>query len=403
MSLELAAAVAITVVALAALWLRSRQFAGYAVVLLSLVALLGFPMSHAIPHGRLAFAGLFASSLLHMAGLVWARPRPLLYRLLITWPALFFIGGCILALPWVIAMAFGFQLPWPLVPFAIAALGLADSVLLRHEEVDISIDGSTTVDHTRRHPRGSIPDVRPLRIVQITDPHLGPLMSADRLARICQRAVDRDPDLILLTGDFLTMESQKDPGILIRALAPLMESRGRVFACRGNHDLEAPETMTTAFDQLGIPLLVDQEAIAETAAGPIQILGVDFVYRGRRKHLRKVCDMYPRRQHHLRLMLLHDPGAFRHLSPGDADLALSGHTHGGQIGLLRLGIPTTIISLFTSVPDHGLFARGESRLYVHRGTSHYGFPMRVGVPPEESTLNVYWRPSLLAREVAADQ
>jgi predicted MPP superfamily phosphohydrolase len=396
MSMAVAAAVGIVLVAAAALRFRSRPFAIYALVLLTLVALLGLPMSRMIPQGHFAFACLFATSLLYMVGLVWARPRPLVYRFLITWPALVFVGGCILAIPWVVASAVGFGLPWPWLPFAIAALGLVDSVWLRHEEVDLAIDGGSTVDRTRRHPRGSIPEVRPLRIAQITDPHLGPLMSAARLARICQRAVDRNPDLIVLTGDFLTMESQNDPDILTRALAPLAESRGRVFACRGNHDLEAPKTVATACDRLGIPLLIDQEATVDTAVGPVQLIGVDFVYRGRREHLREVCDAYPRRQGHLRLMLLHDPGAFRHLSPGDADLALSGHTHGGQLGLVRLGLPGTIISLFSSVPDHGFFARGESRLYVHRGTCHYGFPVRVGVPPEESTLNVYWKPSRLS-------
>jgi predicted MPP superfamily phosphohydrolase len=42
------------------------------------------------------------------------------------------------------------------------------------------------------------------------------------------------------------------------------------------------------------------------------------------------------------------------------------------------------------MPDHGFWARGTDRLYVHRGTGHYGFPLRLGVPSEESLLAVHW-------------
>jgi predicted MPP superfamily phosphohydrolase len=48
------------------------------------------------------------------------------------------------------------------------------------------------------------------------------------------------------------------------------------------------------------------------------------------------------------------------------------------------------VSLVSKIPDHGLWALGRNRLYVHRGTGHYGFPIRVGVPPEESVLAVHF-------------
>jgi len=225
--------------------------------------------------------------------------------------------------------------------------------------------------------------------VQITDPHLGPFMSVERLARICQRAVERSPDLVLLTGDFLTMESQADPQLLVRALAPLKQLPGRVFACLGNHDHEAPLVVRRAMVENGIHLLVDDATTIATAAGPVQILGVDFVWRERKQHLARVCQAYPRETGALRIVLLHDPGAFVHLPEGEADLVLSGHTHGGQVGLVSLGLPYTMMRVFVKMPDHGLWARGTDRLYVHRGTGHYGFPLRLGVPSEESVLNVH--------------
>ena len=62
---------------------------------------------------------------------------------------------------------------------------------------------------------------------------------------------------------------------------------------------------------------------------------------------------------------------------------------GGQVGLVSLGLPWTIMRLFVKAPDHGLWAAGANRLYVHRGTGHYGFPLRVGVPAEDSLLRVH--------------
>ena len=49
------------------------------------------------------------------------------------------------------------------------------------------------------------------------------------------------------------------------------------------------------------------------------------------------------------------------------------------------------MSAATSIPDHGVWARGVDRLYVHRGTGVYGFPLRVGVPGEQSLLRVHDR------------
>jgi predicted MPP superfamily phosphohydrolase len=192
-----------------------------------------------------------------------------------------------------------------------------------------------------------------------------------------------------LTGDFLTMESQSDPELLASALAPLAALPGRCFACFGNHDHEAPETVKRALARAGVTLLVDEAAEVETAAGPVQILGLDFVWRDRKQHLARVCAAEPRKAGRLRLVLLHDPGAFKHLPTGEADLVLSGHTHGGQVGLVSLGLPWTMLRVFMNAPDHGFWARGSDRLYVHRGTGHYGFPLRLGVPAEESVLFVH--------------
>lgn len=229
----------------------------------------------------------------------------------------------------------------------------------------------------------------PLRIVQIADPHLGPWQSVERLQRILERLLAEEPDLVLLTGDFLTMEGQGSPGALARALSPLRAASERCFAVFGNHDHEAPAEVRSALDHCGATLLVDEARLARTRCGPVQIVGADFVRRDRREHLTRLLARHPREPGALRLLLLHDPSGFQHVPDGEVDLTLSGHTHGGQIGLLSLGLDWTVLRR-SGWPDHGLFARGASHLYVHRGTGFYGFPLRVGVPGELSVMHLQW-------------
>lgn len=326
-----------------------------------------------------------------------APPHPL-YRVLVSWPASWFLASSFLALPWAVVAGLGMRPVVPWLPFALGAFGFLQSVVTRRERRRILLDGKDAgplarYEHRiRTLVRSLSEEARPLRIVQITDPHLGPFMSEKRLHDICQRAVDEQPDLILLTGDFLTVETQKCSAPLARALSPLSALKGRVFACFGNHDHECPELVDDALRRADVDLLLDRAVDVDLPWGKVQIVGADHRYRKREEALGALAKGYPREPGRLRLWLLHDPGAFQCIPEGEADLVFSGHTHGGHLGLLSFGLPHTIVSAATSMPDHGLWARGRDRLYVHRGTGHYGFPLRVGVPAEESVLEVYVAP-----------
>jgi predicted MPP superfamily phosphohydrolase len=386
-----ASAIGWATVVVAALAVRGRLFGTFVGILLAIQTLISIAMLSAFVRIVPLYAALQAVVIVHFCALARPQMRPRLYRALISVPASWFVAATLLALPWALMRAAGFALWWPWLPYAIATLGVLDSLFAREEVVDVVLDG-TSVAGLRRAPRGVERAARPLRIVQITDPHLGPFMSVRRLRRIAERAVARRPDLILLTGDFLTMESQGDSRHLAQALAPLTAYEGRVFACRGNHDLEAPGVVAEALASVGVQLLVDQAAHLQTEVGPVEVLGIDFRFRDRDAHIDQVIAKHPRRAGELRIALLHDPGAFKHVPDGAADLVLSGHTHGGQLGLLWLGLEATIVSALTSLPDHGFWGRGSNRLYVHRGTGHYGFPLRVGVPAEHSVLHVHLLP-----------
>ncbi len=377
-------------VVLVARFVRGPRFAVSAAILVGVYSLLAVAMVPRATSLLPAFAVLHATVYVNFAMLSRPSMRPLAYRLFVSWPSAFFMAGTLFALPWGLARAFGLHPAAEWLPYALGAVGLLQSLTSREEEIDLVIGGEDRAERLMPYARGAAREARPLRVVQITDPHIGPFMSVARLRRIAARAVAKAPDLVFLTGDFLTMESQRDPELLARALEPLRAMPGKVFACYGNHDHEAIETVTRALAANGVTLLVDDERVVETAAGAVQIVGMDFVWRDRKAHLDRVCREHPRKPGVTRVVLLHDPGAFRHLPEGEGDLVLSGHTHGGQVGLLSLGSSWTFLRLFgIKIPDHGFWARGRDRMYVHRGTGHYGFPLRLGVPSEESVLRVH--------------
>lgn len=367
-----------------------RPFATFAGIIFGIHTLVSCVLAPRLPAWAfpLYAYGQFAFYLHAMTFARGAMPS-LLRRVVISWPGSAFAAGTFLAIPWAVLGAFthyGTSTLW--IPYGAALLGLAQSFALRPRAVHVHLDGAP-VETLRRAPLSPPREAPALRVVQISDPHLGTFMSEERLRAVCERAVAEAPDLVLLTGDFLTIESNGNAEALGRALEPLRALEGRTFACFGNHDHETPDAVRRGLAHAGVTLLVDAAARVETARGPVEVIGYDFVFRGRREHLAAVTARHPRDGATLRLAMLHDPGAFAHLPDGAADLVFAGHTHGGQVGLVSFGLPLTAVSALSDIPDHGLWALGAMRLYVHRGTGHYGFPVRVGVGPEEGVLHVH--------------
>lgn len=378
----------LVVVALAAR--RRRAFAIFSGIILGIPTYVVVSLTDALPAGGILTLA-HALACLHFAALV-VRPamRPTWFRVGISIPGLWVIAASLLALPWAVAASFGVEHWSAWIPFGFATLGVLQSLHTREELVSIHLD-TPDAPELARHLQGYGEGFgRPLKIVQITDPHLGPFMSVQRLQAICRRAVEREPDLILVTGDLMTMESHNE-ALVTEALAPLAQMQGRVFACHGNHDHEARQVVARAYEAHGITLLDDEATVVSTPAGRVQLVGLDFVWRDRKAHIEGVLSRYPRQPDAMRMLLLHDPGGFRHIPDGEADLVLSGHTHGGQVGLLNLGFRSTVLSVLTKIPDHGLWAQGRNRLYVHRAQGHYGYPIRLGVPAEQSMLQVFER------------
>lgn len=350
---------------------------------------------------RPAFWGLQALTLLYLSSAVLPGMRKTWQWMLLAWPAHWFVAGTFLALPWALSALTPWTLPAVWLPYALAGAGLLRSVVTLRETVDLDLRGGAPV--LARRPQRALslvqrrfgfrPRAAPsrLRVVQITDPHIGPFQSVERLRRTCERAVAAGPDLIVLTGDYLTVPSQDSADHLALALAPL-QGHPHVYACMGNHDLETPELVREALHRAGVRLLEDEAVTVQTPAGLVQVLGLAWRWRNRETAMTRALKGTPRPtdaagRPAFRLVLLHDPSAFQLCPDGSADLVLSGHTHGGQVGFLSLGVHWTALSL-AGMPDEGPWALGRNRLYVHRGNGFYGFPLRVGVPGEESVLDL---------------
>lgn len=371
--------------------LRGRFYAAFVVVFYGVGSLCLAGLLPVVP-APVAYAllGLHGLAGVHFVVLARPRLRPLWYRVAVSLPGLWLLSAVILAWPWAIAGVVFDKAPGWWLPFALSIGGLVQSLRNPWRVTPLPLDRTGAGELARHRIDRDPPDRRPLRVAQITDPHVGPFMSVERLRRIVERVVAAEPDLVLITGDLLTMESHEAEARVAWAYEPLRALPGRVFGCLGNHDHEARDTVRHVFDHIGGTLLVDQATVVDTPIGPVEIVGADWRFRDRRRHLEELFEALGPRGAVPRLFLLHDPGGFPHLRDNAADLTLSGHTHGGQVGLISLGFAATALTPFESMPDHGLWAMGHNRLYVHRGTGHYGFPIRLGVPGEEGILELWF-------------
>ncbi len=260
-------------------------------------------------------------------------------------------------------------------PFVASASGVSTSYDFRVEEREIVLP---------RWPR----ELDGLRVVHLSDIHVGGGMTRERLLGVAELTNRARPELILHTGDFLTHRSGDFDTPLYEALAKVHAPLGQ-WACLGNHDYDDPETLVHRLRDAGVVVLRNRLTHVEVAGTRIEIAGADFMYGPIRDaaYARLVNDWgsvgaAPR------LLLNHDPSAFHDLPDETASLVLSGHTHGGHVGIqLGPSRALTVVGLL-GLPDQGLFARNDMRLFVTRCVGFYGYPMRVGIPPEIAVLTL---------------
>lgn len=230
------------------------------------------------------------------------------------------------------------------------------------------------------------PDLDGLRIVHLSDIHLGAFLSERQLARVIDAANELRGHLAAVTGDLISVYG--DPlDACIRQIARLRADAG-VFGSMGNHErytgVESRTARTAA--SLGVPFLRRQAKRLRFGAATLNLAGVDHQpMADRPAYLRGAQSLMAHGA--FNMLLSHNPDVFPAAARQGWDLMLSGHTHGGQISVEILDqniCPARFITPYV----YGLYRAGSSAAYVTRGIGSIGIPVRLGAPPEISLLRL---------------
>jgi predicted MPP superfamily phosphohydrolase len=223
-----------------------------------------------------------------------------------------------------------------------------------------------------------------LTIVQLSDLHVGTYVNERELSAALALVKQAKADVIVLTGDLLDHDIRYAPMLarFARQLSPL--SRFGVHAIPGNHDHYAgASTMMQALREAGTDVLLNRHVRIGQGKDAIALAGIDDVAGPRFDSAGPRLDLAFAGvdDQTARVLLSHNP-VYWPKSFREADLTLSGHTHGGQI--------TMFINPAKLVLRHGLvrglYHHAGSQLYVNRGFGTAGPPARIGSAPEITRL-----------------
>jgi predicted MPP superfamily phosphohydrolase len=238
-----------------------------------------------------------------------------------------------------------------------------------------------------------------LRIAHLTDFHRSEIVAQEYLARCVAAAMAERPDLILLTGDFVTKRSRCISDIT-PLLAPLAAPQG-VFAIMGNHDAYAgPRAVAAAVEAAGTRVLRNRHEQLMVNGVPLWLAGIDSPdheqYRLSAMRRADWAQVYRRfldtalkgiPADAFRILLAHNPDLIRDAARCGVDLMLSGHTHGGQVRFPLLGA-TVVPSRYGHRYAAGLFRVEGTTLFVSRGLGTVRFPLRFLCRPELAILTL---------------
>lgn len=224
----------------------------------------------------------------------------------------------------------------------------------------------------------------PLRVVQVTDIHAGIYMTRAEMRRYAEQVRALEPDLFVLTGDFISNSMAFLPGCADEM--GRVRARYGTFAALGNHErwYGTVAEIREVFLRYGIPLLNNAHTVIRTAAGSFALAGIDDLRAGRPDldaALRGVPAGTPI------LLLSHRPEIFPEAAARGIALTLSGHYHGGQVTLRLPGGDVSLAHMRTPYPE-GLYRIDDSHLYVSRGIGTTFTPVRLNAPPEVTLFHL---------------
>jgi predicted MPP superfamily phosphohydrolase len=224
----------------------------------------------------------------------------------------------------------------------------------------------------------------PLRVVQLTDIHAGPYMNRKEMRRYADEVMALEPDLFVLTGDYVSNSVEFLPGCLEEMAR--VRARYGTFATLGNHEnwVSNLRRLQAVFRQHGIPLLQNAHLVIRTAQGSFAVAGIDDIRSGHpdlETALLRLDPAIPT------ILLSHRPEIFPEAAAQRIALTLSGHYHGGQIKVSLPERDFSLAHLRTPYPE-GLYRIDDSCLYVSRGIGTTFTPVRLNARPEITVINL---------------
>lgn len=264
---------------------------------------------------------------------------------------------------------------------AAGGLALYSGEIARHE---LSVE-----ERTIQLP--SLPDAfRGMRVVQVSDFHYAEYTESWFLERMVREVNRLKPDLVALTGDFVSFgplphsyarrHAPACAAILSKIECPLR------YAVLGNHDWEiGMQYVTNPLADHGIPTLVNAAVALERDGQRVWLAGLGSACFGAAHPERAIPKAAVAGKEPV-IVLAHEPDILPRVARFNADLMLSGHTHGGQVRLPFLP-PLALPDLGRRYVE-GWFQHGPTQLYVNRGIGAVGVPFRLNCPPEISVLTL---------------
>jgi len=222
-------------------------------------------------------------------------------------------------------------------------------------------------------------DMGMIRIVQISDVHLGLIVREDRLRRILAVVNKAGPDMLVSTGDLVDGQISRRNGLaaMLREITP----RYGKFAVTGNHEFYAGIEQSLNFTkEAGFTMLR-----GSAASGPVTVAGVDDPTAkafGLSPAISEKALLQKLTGDAFILLLKHRPLVDKS-SNGLFDLQISGHVHKGQI------FPFSILTkIYYPVYAGYKNLPGKAHLYVSRGSGTWGPPIRFLAPPEVTIIDL---------------
>jgi predicted MPP superfamily phosphohydrolase len=269
-----------------------------------------------------------------------------------------------------------------------AGLGVYSGEIARHE-----LDVTHRTFQIRRLPTA----FDGFRIIQISDIHLEEFTEEFFLERVVRRINQMKPDLVLITGDFITNGSftygrPLEPATRCGALLSALTCPHR-YGIFGNHDAGAHgHIVRDQMEKNGVPLLVNQHLRIERGGQHIWLAGTDDALNG----LPNLDQALPASPDAPVILMAHEPDfanvIFAHPRAKNLDVVLSGHTHGGQVRLPGMAPFRGVLPVGGKAYPEGHFTLGNFQLYVNRGLGTVGVPFRLNCPPELTEITL--RPAL---------